>query len=189
MTAVPARVQTPLQPRPKAPATSTTFPLAAVASSKVPSPRPSPPLRASSKTQNPSNATSDRVTQALIRRTLCPLSSSHSEKGRATTPASIEALLPPLTSSNEVDVQLYAIIAIVIKEFVYTWYSKITQDQVFVEEVVRIIAHVTRGLESRLRKVDLESLVFDEIMELLEAHVIGMYMTYKGDFCAIDEIC
>ena len=55
----------------------------------------------------------------------------------------------------------------------YTWYAKITPDQTFVEEVVKIIAHCTRGLEQRLRKIDLEALIFDELPELLDAHVKG----------------
>lgn len=73
------------------------------------------------------------------------------------------------------DLQLYAFIAIIIREFVQTWYAKITPDQVFVEEVVKIIAHCTRALEQRLRKVDLESLLFDELPELLEVHVQGTW--------------
>jgi hypothetical protein len=105
----------------------------------------------------------------LIRRTLC---SQLGDKGRS-TPAPIDEILPPLTSSNEVDLQLYALIAIIIREFVQTWYGKITPDQVFVEEVVKIIAHCTRALEQRLRTVDLESLLFDELPELLEVHVQG----------------
>lgn len=87
--------------------------------------------------------------------------------------AAISNLLPPLSSRNDVDLQLYAIIAIIIKEFVYTWYSKVTPDQRFVEEVVLIIAHCTRGVEQRLRKVDLEALIFDELPELLHAHIQG----------------
>lgn len=79
-----------------------------------------------------------------------------------------------MTSSNEVDLQLYALISIIIREFVQTWYTKITPDQVFVEEVVKIIAHCTRAIEQRLRKVDLESLVFDELPELLEVHMRGI---------------
>jgi len=75
-----------------------------------------------------------------------------------------------------VDLQLYALIAIIIREFVQTWYSKITPDQVFVEEVVKIIAHLTRALEQRLRKVDLESLLFDELPELLEIHLQGIVL-------------
>ena len=60
-----------------------------------------------------------------------------------------------------------------MREFVYAWYSKITPDQVFVDEIVKVIAHVTRGLEQRIRKVDLEALLFDELPELLGAHVTG----------------
>ena len=114
-------------------------------------------------------ATSDQVTSTLIRRTLC----AHlGDKGRSTL-APIDELLPPLTSSNEVDLQLYALISIIIREFVQTWYNKITPDQTFVEEVIKIIAHCTRALEQRLRNVDLESLVFDELPELLDVHIKG----------------
>lgn len=116
----------------------------------------------------------DEATAAFVRRILC----SHSvllgsgEKGRS-TPRPIEELLPPLTSSNAVDLQLYAIISIIIKEFVQVWYTKITPDQVFVNETIQIIAHCTRGLEQRLRKVDLEALILDEIPALLNSHLTG----------------
>jgi hypothetical protein len=86
---------------------------------------------------------------------------------------SIEGLLPPLTSRNDVDLQLYALIAIILRDFVQTWYAKITPDETFVAEIVQIIAHITRGLEQRLRKVDLESLLFDELPDLLDKHVTG----------------
>jgi hypothetical protein len=105
----------------------------------------------------------------LIRRVLSP-QNGHASDPRA-TPRPIEDLLPPLTSFNEVDIQLYAIIAIVLKDFVYAWYARITPDHVFVEEVIQIIAHTTRALEQRLRRIDLEGLVLDEIPALLVAHV------------------
>jgi hypothetical protein len=118
---------------------------------------------------------SDRATSAFVRRTLCSQNVllGNGEKGR-TTPRPIEDVLPPLTSSNEVDLQLYGIISVIIKEFVQTWYSKITPDHVFVDEVLQIIAHCTRALEQRLRKVDLEAVLLDEIPELLEAHLSSM---------------
>ena len=103
----------------------------------------------------------------MIRRVLSP------HPPGSTDPLPLHELLPPLTSSNEVDLQLYAIISIVVKEFVYSWYGKITPDQGFVEEVVRIIAHCTRALEQRIRSVDIQSLVLDEIPELVEGHVNG----------------
>lgn len=118
------------------------------------------------------DTTSDKATAAFIRRTLCSHNTllGNGEKGRS-TPRPIEDVLPPLTSSNAVDLQLYGIISVIIREFVQTWYSKITPDQVFVNEVIQIIAHCTRGLEQRLRKVDLESLLLDEIPELLQSHL------------------
>ncbi|CAI7598446.1 unnamed protein product [Penicillium glandicola] len=112
---------------------------------------------------------SDKATTALIRRVLCPQTSSHA----ASSPQPPEELLPPLTSSNDVDRQLYALLAIIIKEFVYTWYSKITPDQALVNEVLQVIAHCTRALEQRLRQIDVAQLALDEIPGLVEAHVLS----------------
>ncbi|KAB8297216.1 hypothetical protein EYC80_002587 [Monilinia laxa] len=162
-------VRTPFQPRSKAHTTANTTATIspqtiATANSPV---RPDTPAAALINRNLSTDAISDRSTLLFIRRTLC----SHlSEKGRS-SPAPIDEILPPLTSSNEVDLELYAFIAIIIREFVHTWYAKITPDQVFVEEVVKIIAHCTRALEQRLRNVDLESLLFEELPDLLDAHV------------------
>ena len=162
-----------LQPRPKAAPTFSSTSLDAIVTKKTP-----PSSRASSRARQlspsrPPLATdvSDKATSALIRRVLCP----HSHGGTSDS-RPIDEVLPPLTSSNDVDLQLYAIIAIVVKEFVYSWYGKITPDQGFVEEVVRIFAHCTRALEQRLRRVDIEGLVFDEVPELVESHVFGQYV-------------
>ncbi|KAK0623434.1 PXA domain-containing protein [Immersiella caudata] len=110
---------------------------------------------------------SDRATVFLIKRTLCP---QHLDKGKGLSPP-IEEILPPLTSRNDVDLQLYALISIILREFVQNWYNKITPDETFVAEIVQIIAHITRTLEQRLRKVDLESLLFDELPNLLDKHI------------------
>ena len=158
-----------LQPRLKALATSNVSSRSASASKDHPS-RPHTPASRQTARLPSADPLSERATLFLIRRTLC---SQLGEKGRS-TPAPIDELLPPLTSSNEVDLQLYAFISIIIREFVHTWYTKITPDHVFVEEVVKIIAHCTRALEQRLRKVDLESVIFDELPDLLDVHVQGM---------------
>ncbi|KAJ4391494.1 hypothetical protein N0V93_005111 [Gnomoniopsis smithogilvyi] len=117
---------------------------------------------------NPSEFLSDRATSLLVRRVLCP---QHVGDRARATPPPIDELLPPLTSRNDVDLQLYAIIAIVIRDFVQMWYTKITPDDAFVDEIVAIIAHCTRALEQRLRKVDIESLLFDELPDLFDRHV------------------
>lgn len=115
----------------------------------------------------PVDPLSDRATLSLIRRTLYP--QQLGDKGRdAQRP--IEELLPPLTSRNDVDLQLYALLAIIMREFVQSWYGKITTDETFVPEILHIIAHCTTALEQRFRKLDMESLFLDEIPELLDRH-------------------
>ena len=173
----PPRSSTPLQPRPKAQATSSSSSFAATAARTSHATRAH--LQANPKDTNRQSRddTSDSATANFVRRTLCAHQIHGSnlagvDKGRS-TPKPIEELLPPLTSSNETDLQLYAFIAIIIKESVHSWYGKITPDHAFVDEVIQIIAHCTRSLEQRLRKVDLEALLLDEVPELVEAHIEG----------------
>ncbi|OJD26714.1 hypothetical protein ACJ73_01905 [Blastomyces percursus] len=151
--------------------------LAVPSSNKSPSASRSPSqprqVGKSSAPASQTNVSNDKATAALIRRVLCPQSGSHGPEQRERgTPRPLEELLPPLTSSNDVDLQLYALIAIIIKEFVYAWYSKITPDHTFTDEVIQIIAHCTRALEQRLRQVDVDALVLDEIPSLIEAHIV-----------------
>lgn len=130
---------------------------------------------------NSTRHTINEATTAYIKRVLCAdipaaasptsiptLGQSHEQSSEA-----LEQLLPPLTSSNEVDVQLYAFIAVILNVFVQSWYNRITSDQEFVAWVVHIIAHCTRELEQRLRHVDLESLLLDELPELMLDHLDG----------------
>ncbi|KAI4177063.1 MAG: hypothetical protein LQ343_000544 [Gyalolechia ehrenbergii] len=168
---------TTLQPRPKANPTFSSASLDTQTPFRTPQQsRPSSEnSQSSSRKPSPVENTSARATTALIRRVLCPQPTTGSNEAQP-----IEDLLPPLTSSNDVDLQLYAIIAIVVKETIYSWYGKITSDQTFVEEVVRIIAHCTTGLEGRLRKVDIESLTFDEIPELVENHISAYRISHDA---------
>jgi hypothetical protein len=71
-------------------------------------------------------------------------------------------------------------LAVILKEFVQAWYSKITPDETFVAEIVQIIAHCTRAVEQRLRKVDLESLLLDEIPDLLDRHITGTATSFPS---------
>ncbi|KEF57935.1 uncharacterized protein A1O9_05857 [Exophiala aquamarina CBS 119918] len=117
------------------------------------------------------DSTSERATLSLIKRTLVA-DGNHGIASR-TSPAPIEGILPPLTSSNDVDVQLYAIVAIIIKNFVNSWYSKITPDRTFVDEVIQIIAHCSRAVEQRLRQIDVTELILDDGAALVERHVVA----------------
>ncbi|KAJ5973650.1 hypothetical protein N7481_010860 [Penicillium waksmanii] len=146
---------------------STALPLA----SQPPLARPSSRLRTqkSSAREDSVDATSEKATLALIRRVLCPQTSNHG----ASSPPPPEDLLPPFTSSNDVDRQLYALIAIIIREFLYSWYSKITPDQALVNEVLQVVAHCTRALEQRIRQIDVAQLVLDDLPVLVEAHILS----------------
>ena len=121
---------------------------------------------------------SDAATVKYVKRVLCshpnprgpPIDTAPSDSDSKT----LDELLPPLTSSNAVDLQLYAIVAVILNQLVQSWYSRITSDQDFVGEVVQIIAHCTRGLEHRLRLIDLEALLLDELPATLVHHVEGI---------------
>lgn len=119
----------------------------------------------------------DEATINYIKRVLCKKTPStpQADSSDEVDHKPLEELLPPLTSSNEIDVQLYALIAVVLNLFVQTWYNKITPDQDFVANVVQIIAHCTRGLEQRLRDVDLEALLLEEIPAILNEHIDGQF--------------
>ncbi|KIX02004.1 uncharacterized protein Z518_07943 [Rhinocladiella mackenziei CBS 650.93] len=163
--------------------------LSAVADSKLASaPRSSSRVPPSTKSRQDAlgpDPTSERTTLSLIRRTLVA-DGSHGTDSRA-SPTPIEGVLPPLTSSNEVDVQLYAIVAIVIRDFVNSWYSKITPDRGFVDEVIQIIAHCSRALEQRIRQIDITELILDEVPVLIERHIVGEHQNTKENvvLCAL----
>lgn len=151
------------------PTTSSSRSTALPSANQPPFARPSSRVRTQkpSAREEPIDSTGEKATLALIRRVLCPQSSNH-----GTSSPNPEDSLPPLTSSNDVDRQLYALIAIIIKEFLYSWYSKITPDQALVNEVLQVVAHCTRALEQRIRQIDVAQLVLDDIPALIEAHIL-----------------
>ena len=157
-----ARLPAHMRPRPKPAASSSATPLRP--GGGVPSAAPSRPASTPPDPISRSADTSRAATTALVRRILCPAG----DKQRA-----LDELLPPLTSRNDVDLELYAILAVVVKEFVYSWYAKITPDRTFVAEVVDLVAHCTRDLEGRARRVDWVRVLGDEVPELVRRHVIG----------------
>jgi hypothetical protein len=170
-----ARPQNPSVPAPTkshAPRADTTTTTAAVQDTSAPAASGQAAARRGprSATQDP---LSDKATIFLVRRILCPQNFNDKGKTRSGSPVSIEDLLPPLTSRNDVDLQLYAFIAIIIRDYVQTWYGRITPDETFVGEIVQIIAHCTRALEQRLRELDLETLLLDELPGLLDKHIRG----------------
>ncbi|KAK5046929.1 hypothetical protein LTR84_007283 [Exophiala bonariae] len=161
----------------KAASTAQSSQLNALADSKVAPVRstthvlPSGPKSRRDAPASTQSAISDRATLSLIRKTLVA-DGTYGTAPRV-SPAPIEGILPPLTSSNDVDVQLYAIVAIIIKDFVNSWYSKISPDHTFIDEVIQVIAHCSRAVEQRLRQIDITELILDDAAALVERHVVA----------------
>ena len=109
------------------------------------------------------------MTEKFIVETLCAPSSLSNDPEEI-----IRERLPSLTNSYLVDVEIYAFLAIFVKEYVHSWYKQITSDRNFVTEVVHIVAHCTRELEQRVKDTDIESMLLDEIPFLLSSHLRGM---------------
>lgn len=133
----------------------------------------------SGRIKRPASSRNDEATIAYIKRVLCPSKSRDTKAtadnatGDGTYDKPLSELLPPLTSSDELDVQLYAFVAVILENFVHSWYSRISPDQNFTSEVVQIISHCTKGLEARLCQVELIEVILDEIPALLIEHVVG----------------
>lgn len=156
---------TPVSRTPPRRTSTPTFSASTGTGAGAPPPSSAGQTRRSTRTSDPLG---ERATVQLIRRVLLP--AQHSDQ---LTAATLLGQLPPLTSSNELDLQVYALLAIVLRDYVQAWYSRITPDDEFVGEIVHIMAHITTAMEQRMRKVDWESLLLDEIPELLEQHVWG----------------
>ncbi|EME49303.1 hypothetical protein DOTSEDRAFT_49594 [Dothistroma septosporum NZE10] len=127
----------------------------------------------------------EQPTTTYIKRILCAQAQAERLAAKSATESddarTLEQLLPPLTSSNAIDVQLYAFIAVILSNFVQIWYNRVTPDQQFVSEILQIIAHCTRGLEQRLRQVDLEALLLDELPQVLTEHVEVIRMAQRSN--------
>ncbi|KAK0938017.1 hypothetical protein LTR29_010465 [Friedmanniomyces endolithicus] len=115
----------------------------------------------------------DEATVKFIKRIFCatPATPTQDETTAPEVDGNLEDLLPRLTSRADIDLQLYAILAVVLSQFVQSWYNRITPDADFISEVVQIVAHCTRELEQRLKLVNLDLLLLDELPGLLDAHL------------------
>ncbi|KAH7920087.1 hypothetical protein BV22DRAFT_1074544 [Leucogyrophana mollusca] len=83
--------------------------------------------------------------------------------------------LPPLFASpacpSELNEEGYDFLALALRAFVNTWWTKITRyDKELLPEIASILAVVVRSLETRLLAVDLSPLIFCDIPALLTQH-------------------
>ncbi|KAG8220111.1 hypothetical protein J3R82DRAFT_1131 [Butyriboletus roseoflavus] len=83
--------------------------------------------------------------------------------------------LPPLFLSPacppELDDEVYDFIALALRAFVNTWWTKLTRyDKEFLPQITSIVTHVVHSLEERLLNTDLSLLVFGDIPALITQH-------------------
>nr|VWP00602.1 MARTX [Ganoderma boninense] len=86
-----------------------------------------------------------------------------------------DADLPPLllspSAALELNHELYDFIALALRAFVNTWWTKLTRyDKEFLPHITRILTVVIRNLESRLLAADLSPLIFRDLPTLLTQH-------------------
>ena len=83
--------------------------------------------------------------------------------------------LPPLFLSQacprELHDEVYDFIALALRAFVNTWWTKLTRyDKEFLPQITNIVIHVVRCLEQRLLDADLSLLVLGDIPALITQH-------------------
>jgi hypothetical protein len=61
--------------------------------------------------------------------------------------------LPHLTSSDMVNVQLYALLGVVLRQFVQSWHNAIVEDDTFVFTILETLSKTIREVEQRVSKV------------------------------------
>lgn len=83
--------------------------------------------------------------------------------------------LPPLFLSPacppELNDEVYDFIALALRAFVNTWWTKLTRyEREFLPQITSIVTHVVHSLEQRLLDADLSLLVFNDIPALITQH-------------------
>lgn len=83
--------------------------------------------------------------------------------------------LPPLFLSHtcppELNDEAHDLIALALRAFVNTWWTKLTRyDKELLPQIAAILTHVIRALERRLLDADLSRLVFDDVPALITQH-------------------
>lgn len=85
--------------------------------------------------------------------------------------ADLPLLLLHPGAALELNSELYDFIALALRAYVNTWWTKITRyDKEFLPEITRILTVVIRTLETRLLATDLSPLVFRDLPTLLTQH-------------------
>jgi hypothetical protein len=72
-----------------------------------------------------------------------------------------------------VDIEMYALIGLLLRNFVNKWFKNMTDDGEFVNQLINVIAQLSREIERRLKQFDVARLLLDDVPLLLDVHLLG----------------
>ncbi|KAG0364559.1 hypothetical protein BGZ54_007376 [Gamsiella multidivaricata] len=72
----------------------------------------------------------------------------------------------------DLDAEAYHFLALLVRDFIQTWYSSFSSDPQFVTSIVNVIIDAARKLEHRCQEVDWVELLLQEVPEVLKRHYI-----------------
>ncbi|KAK6098084.1 hypothetical protein BDV3_004531 [Batrachochytrium dendrobatidis] len=75
------------------------------------------------------------------------------------------------TSSCMVDSEIQKLITLLLRDYVASWFSIISDNDEFITELIRTISHVIRECERRLNRVDFVALACRDLPEILQRHI------------------
>ncbi|GJJ74185.1 hypothetical protein EMPS_06543 [Entomortierella parvispora] len=70
----------------------------------------------------------------------------------------------------DLDAEAYHFLALLVKDFINTWYSSFSSDPELVAAIVNVVHQIARELEKRSQQVDWVALLLQEVPEVLKAH-------------------
>ncbi|KAG0199882.1 hypothetical protein BGX28_006907 [Mortierella sp. GBA30] len=72
----------------------------------------------------------------------------------------------------DLDAEAYHFLALLVRDFIQTWYSSFSSDSQFVTSIVDIVIYIARELERRSQEVDWVELLLQDVPEVLRRHYI-----------------
>ena len=76
-----------------------------------------------------------------------------------------------LTSSNLVNQELSKIFALLLRDFVSSWFKSVSQDQELYIEIIKAISSMVQEIERRCFRIDWVSLLTQDLPSILSNHI------------------
>ncbi|KAH8153272.1 uncharacterized protein LAJ45_02859 [Morchella importuna] len=67
--------------------------------------------------------------------------------------------------------RLYALLAILCRDYIDTWYTPISSDRDLIAELITVVAAVVREIERRIHNIDIPLLLLDDLPALITRHI------------------